>query len=287
MNKLFAWGAQNLIASLSSNYYLHSLRAAREGFIVQSWMAPNQYGFELHTLMLGFGLPVAFALALPGASHRGYWVRLLTTVLASYLISVFVVGLVADRTLITNFAKFGLQLQPGWRVNFSQAVITQLWTFTTVGFPIFVVMILAPATGQLSPDLKKYFGSSSGSHPTGAMCVLCAIVVLGIALDPKVRSDHQATKETDTRRYFDDIEELNRDGFGAGLLSLGKSIAARGDVQAAVNTYKVAVRHLEGDVRVEAKKEFERLVGEQRKAKRIRRLKASERRRRRSTDPAQ
>lgn len=278
MNKLIAWGAGNLIASLSSRYYLESLRAVADGFIVKSWMSPLQYGFELHSLLLGFGLPVAFALSLPGAASRGYWVRLLTTVLASYWIAVLVVALVADRSLISNFAAYGLELQPAWRRNFSQTVVSQLWAFTTVGFPFFVIMLLGPATGQLPRDLERYFGSSNRPHPTRALMLLSAILVLCIAVDPRVREGHRATGELNSRRYFEDIEALNPDHLGAGLIELAQSLETRGDLKAAINVYRVAKPHLTGEALQRTKQAIQGLAVEQRRPrfKRKARLRSSE-----------
>ena len=92
---------------------------------------------------------MAFALALPRASSRGYWVRLAAAALASYFVCVLVVALVADRTLISNFAHHGLRVQPEWRTEVSQAVIGQLWAITTVGFPLFVILLLAPELASL------------------------------------------------------------------------------------------------------------------------------------------
>jgi hypothetical protein len=264
VGELIAWGAGNLIAAASSKYYLESLNAIGNGFTVRSWMSPIAYGFELHSLMLAFGLPVAFALALPGASSRGYWMRLLSTVLASYFVCVLVVAFVADRTLITNFANYGLQLQPYWRENFSETVVSQLWAFTTVGFPLIMTLLLAPATGQLSPELEKYFGGSKNSNPNWVLATLTAILVLCIAIDPIVRSEHDTVRKSSAMRYFEDIESLNPDHFGESLVVLAKSMARQEDLNSAIIIYRVALRHLKGRALRKARSELDELVVTQR-----------------------
>jgi hypothetical protein len=251
---LIARGARNLLALVSSQYYLKTIEFINGGYVFETWIGPLRGAFKLPTLLFTFGFPIGYAMALPGVSTRRYWMRLLTVVLISYFVCTITVALICDGRLTSTFSKIGLSLQPEWRREFARTAQQYMWMFTMRLYPLVMVVAMALLSGQFRrqnsisrlPAVRVLKGCTAGS--------LTLLVIACVGFDAPASDRIKAVSRQSIHDRLEGLEELNED-LGPGLVKLAEWLLKQGNDRAAFNAYRLALPHLEGKVMIEARQE--------------------------------
>lgn len=261
---LIARGARNLLAMVSSQYYLKTIEYIDGGYLFTTWYGPLRGGFQLPTLLFSFGFPIACVLAIPGVFTLRYWLRGLTMVLIAFYVCVIAVAVVSDARLTSTFVQFGISLQPEWRHEFSRFIQYYLWMFTVRLYPLLMVIILVLVSDpfRLNPRRK----------PSKLLRVLNVVVVgvLAILVAATIGFDSVANERIETVRgesigqRFNDIAASNPT-LPNGLVKLGEFLEKQRNFEGALNAYRLAVPKLKGRPRKLARRARDR-VHEQIKA---------------------
>lgn len=254
---LIARGARNLLAFVSSPYYLQTIEFYEEGYGVTTWIGPLRDGFKLPSLMFVFAFSIGYVIALPGFFGWKYWVRAAAVILISYFVCALSVAIVADARLIASFHQLGIELQPAWRANTSSFLQHYLWMLTVRLYPLVMVIGLTLESGAFraaAPGSSRALRVLRGSV-AGALALLLA-VVLGFdstANERIARVEHESIS-----KRVEGLEALNPD-LGTGLVNLAEFLLKQRNQRAALNVYRIAFDHLDGPARRKAIESYDRI----------------------------
>jgi len=254
---LVARGARNLLAFVSSPYYLKTIEWADAGYAVTTWIGPLRDGFKLPSLMFVFAFSIGYVLALPGFFSWQYWVRSLAVVLVSFFVCALAVAIVADARLTTAFLKLDIVLQPAWRSNLASVLQTNLWMLSVRLYPLMMVVALTLESGAFrSPARAASRRLRIARSCTASILLLLLAITLGF--DPLVERRIRAVESESRTKHVESLEARNPK-LGLGLVKLADFLLEQRNPRASLNVYRLALDHLAGPERREALEDYNRI----------------------------
>lgn len=248
---LIARGARNLLALVSSQYYIKTIEFIQGGYAFTTWIGPLRGAFKLPTLLFTFGFPISYALALSGASTLRYWRRLFSVVLISYFVCAIAVAIICDGRLTSSFMRFDIALQPEWRRELAQTAQYYMWMLTVRLYPVVMLLALALLSGQFRRQ------RSISRHPViralkWSVAGAVAVLLLATAgFDAATTARITSVRNESVANRINGLEELNPD-LGPGLVKLAEWFINNGNNRAALNAYRWAAPLLKGPDRADA-----------------------------------
>lgn len=253
---LIARGARNLLAFVSSPYYLKTIQWVQEAYGVTTWIGPLQDGFQLPSLQFVFAFSIGYVLALPGMLRADYWLRALAVVLLSYFVCAISVAIVADARLTAALARLELAMQPAWRAEIVGLLQYSLWMLTVRLYPLVMVVVLTYESGAFrtvtAPDRitrgLRYAG-------LGGLAVLLAIT---LGFDGVVERRIETVEAESMTKRIETLAKTHPD-IGPGLVNLAQHMLKQRNQRGGLQIYRRALDHLEGAERRKALADYNRL----------------------------
>ena len=259
LHHLIARAGRNLLAMVSSQYYLMTIEYIDDGgFGVTTWFGPLRGGFKLPSLFFSFAFPLAYSLAIPGVFTLRYWLRNLAVILIGFFVCAISLAFVSDVRLTSLFLQFGISLQPDWRIDFSHYVSTNLWMYTTRFYPLMAIIILALESGQFRPSPRSEPSKSVRVLHFAVLGVLVVLLALTIGFDSVANKRIEVVKNEPVARRFNDIAQYNPT-LEVGLVKLGEYLENEQNFEGAHNAYRLAVTKLKGRPRKLARRARDRV----------------------------
>ena len=135
VGELVARGARDLLLLSAPHAYLSAIEWAEGIFWVRSPFLPGSLAVNVPGLWFLLGIPVAFALSLPGAQGR-VW-RAGMALMASLIACWIAVAIAVEELLRTTLEQLGLMVLPPWRAQGLRAVCRS----TSAALPIAYLLI--------------------------------------------------------------------------------------------------------------------------------------------------
>jgi len=256
LDVLIARTARNLLAFVSSPYYLKTIDWLPQGYAVTTWIGPLQDGFDLPSLSFVFAFAIGYVFALPGMFRRDYWLRGLFVIALSFFVCATSVAIVADARLSTALSRLDISMIPQWRMQAVQFLQYYLWMLTVRLYPLVMVILLTWESGAFREQ-----------RPSDAMVRRLRVVAVGgvgLLLAISLGFDSFANRRIETidaEPLSQRIEALAAESpdIGPGLVKLAEHMHKGRNVGGALWTYRYALDHLEGEERRKAREAYDRL----------------------------
>ncbi len=253
---LIARGARNLLASVSSPYYLKTIEWVQEGFAVSTWIGPLRDGFKLPSLSFIFSFAIGYVLALPGFLGAAYWLRALAVVLTSFFVCSLAVAIVSDARLTAALGQLEIAMQPAWRASASNFVQFYLWMLTVRLYPMLMVVLLTWESGAFRKVPRA--STAVRRFRTVAVASLALLLVIAMSFDPFAeRRIERVEAESMTERI--EAIALTTPDLGRGLVKLAEHMHRQRDTRGALQIYRRALDQLEGAERREVLETYNRI----------------------------
>lgn len=239
MGALIAWAGETLVFALSPTPYIEAVAWTEYGFAVTDRLFMKPALVPVPSLPLLVGLPLGFALALPGFSSRPHLVRVVVAAATSVVLAGTTVALVAAQFTRARTAQLGIELYPDWQIAvLNEAVgIDSLWDLGMDLYPFLICVLLTASAYRVSAGASaKETGSwSRWAEPLWvAALVLPLAVVLGSASSARNAS----------RDVLVGALARHNPSLGASLIRLGDHFAApsteQTDIESATEWYREA-----------------------------------------------
>ena len=108
-------GARDLILLSSATPYLDDITWGGEAFRITTHLLNGHLSIDAQPFWFMVGFPLGFAAALPGLASRAGAARLGIALGVSLAASALMLALAADGTLLENFGRIKLRVNPPWR----------------------------------------------------------------------------------------------------------------------------------------------------------------------------
>jgi hypothetical protein len=152
VGELVARGARDLLLLSAPHAYLSAIERAEGLFWVRSPFLPALYAFDIPGLWYLLGIPVAFALSLPGAQGR-VW-RAGMALMASLIACWIAVAIAVEEVLGTTLEQLGLMVLPPWRAQGLRAVCRLICDALPAVYPLIACSWIASRNLTSRDDLQ-------------------------------------------------------------------------------------------------------------------------------------
>ncbi|MDP6981159.1 MAG: hypothetical protein QF570_21580 [Myxococcota bacterium] len=253
---LIARAARNLLAFVSSPYYLKTIGSVDEAYAVTSWIGPLQDGFKLPSLSFVFAFSIGYVLALPGILRGDYWLRAVAVVFLSFFVCAISVAIVADARLTTAFEKLEIVVQPAWRAGLANFLQYYLWMLTVRLYPLVMVIVLTWESGAF----RKVSGPdhSVRSMRIAGAAGLALLLAIAIGFDSAAERRIVDVAAESMSKRTESLSEMNPD-LGMGLVNLATHMLRQRNQRGALQMYRQALDHLEGPERRKVLADYNRI----------------------------
>jgi len=234
---LVARGARDLLLLSAPHAYLSAIEWAEGLFRVRSPFLPGSITVDFPGLWFLLGIPVAFALSLPGIPGR-VW-RAGMTLMASLIACWIAVAIAVEEALGTTLEQLGLMVLPPWRAQGLRAACRSICAVLPVAYPLIACFWIA-SRNLRSRDHLRFRERALPRRLVRRSVALAALALAWVTLDLwAVRTIPASSPRLRDYRVFE-----------AWSPDLGSHLLRRGEIEHeakrygwAAHSFRLALKH--------------------------------------------